>query len=266
MKDLANYVFSGSGGMFAGQLGSYKACEELYQAKAFCGTSGGGLIAALLAQGSTSDEVISKLLNINIPDYIDTDYFEIVEELWGIGDLGFIKGIKLHALFKNLVPEKFSELQFPLAIVTTDINKRAKYVFSNVATPDAYVADALRATISLPGLFEPFKYGDMLLIDGGLSENFYLSYFKGDLTKLIGIKINETHDFDKITNLKDLLLQSLYTAIIQNENKNIVEENKELLLIKLIVDCNVFDFSIIDKEQINSLIDKGYHQTKELLR
>lgn len=265
MKLLANYVFSGSGGMFAGQLGAYKACEELYNPLGFCGTSGGGLCAALLARGNSADSVIEKIMSIHIPDYIDSDYFGLIEALWDKGDLGFIKGIKLHSLFRDLVPEKFKELSYPLTIVTTDINKRSKYMFSSKETPETYVADALRATISLPGIFEPFKYNGMLLVDGGLSENFYLDCFKDSPDKLIGIKINETHDFDEIKTLKDLLLQSLYTAIIQNENKNIIDETKELMLIKLVVDCKVFDFSIIDKEQIGTLVKHGYQQTKLVL-
>lgn len=264
-KEYRNYVFSGSGGMFAAQLGAYKALEELYNPKAFCGTSGGAIVAAMLSQGLSSDRVISKIKNIEISKHIDKYYFSFIS-MMDKDKLGIIRGQKIYELFKQIVPEKFKDLQYPLTIVTTDINKREPFIFSTENTPDVYLYDALRATISLPGIFSPFNYENKLLIDGGLTENFYLDNFKNSNTSTIGIKVNDNNDLDKISSLTDLLLQSLYTSIIRNEKKNIDNIDKKAKIIKLIVDLNIFNFNALNKTKIDEMITQGYSQTKLQLK
>lgn len=261
-KEFRNFVFSGSGGMFLTQLGAYNYLEKIYNPKAFCGTSGGAIVAAFLSQGYSSDRVISKIKEISISKIIDTYYLGFLSVL-DQDKLGFIKGQKIHETFKKYFPEKFKELQYPLTVVTTDINKRKPYIFDYKNTPEAYVYDALRASISLPAIFSPFKYNDMLLVDGGLTENFYLDCFKDSDIKTIGIKVNDNNDFDVIKTFKDLLLQSLYTSIIRNEYKNILN-NPDAFLVKLIVDLNIFDFDSLKNSKIENLISEGFNQTKRV--
>lgn len=262
-KELRNFVFSGGALMGPAQLGSYNYLESIYNPKAFCGTSIGALNAAFLSQGYSSDRVISKIKSLNMKSLVDKNYlnlFSFNEQ----DKLGIIKGQKIHEEFKKLFPEKFKELQYPLSIVTTDINKRECFIFNSKDTPEAYVYDALRASISLPGIFAPFKYEDKLLIDGGITENFYLDCFKDSEYKTIGIKVNDNNDFDKITTLKDLLLQTLYTSMIRNEYKNIIN-NPNSKVIKIVVDVNVFDFENFNNKILDYLIETGYNQTKQIM-
>jgi NTE family protein len=57
----------------------------------------------------------------------------------------------------------FSELDIPFAAVATDLEKGVPVVFTSGS-----VAKAVRASCSVPGLFEPFRDGDTALVDGGL--------------------------------------------------------------------------------------------------
>lgn len=56
---------------------------------------------------------------------------------------------------------EFSDLTIPLSIVATDIDTGEKVIFR-----EGKVIDAIRSSISLPGIFRPYKYMGRSLIDG----------------------------------------------------------------------------------------------------
>ena len=70
--------------------------------------------------------------------------------------------------FLNKVTEgkDFSELRIPFACVATDLLSGKKIVLN-----EGKLSSAIRATISLPLIFEPFEYNRMLLVDGGVTNN-----------------------------------------------------------------------------------------------
>ena len=59
----------------------------------------------------------------------------------------------------------FDELEVPLGVVATDIIRKEEVVFTSGG-----VAAAVRASISIPGLFPPVRMGERLLVDGGVLE------------------------------------------------------------------------------------------------
>lgn len=66
---------------------------------------------------------------------------------------------------------KFSDLPIELRVVATDLTKGDLQLFSKALTPDAYVADAVAASMAYPLFFKPVKIGDSVLVDGGLASN-----------------------------------------------------------------------------------------------
>ncbi len=70
--------------------------------------------------------------------------------------------------FLNKVTEgkDFSELRIPFACVAADLLSGKKIVLN-----EGKLSSAIRATISLPLIFEPFEYNRMLLVDGGVTNN-----------------------------------------------------------------------------------------------
>ncbi len=77
---------------------------------------------------------------------------------------GLIKGEKLIEFFqRNFVDHDFSKLDIPFACVATDLaTGREKWL------REGSVADAVRASIAVPGLFKPMLRDERLLVDGGL--------------------------------------------------------------------------------------------------
>ncbi|MGB7990438.1 MAG: patatin-like phospholipase family protein [Candidatus Methylophosphatis roskildensis] len=77
---------------------------------------------------------------------------------------GLIKGDKLMRFFSDhFVDHDFSDLPIALACVATDLQTGRE-----VWLRDGSVADAVRASIALPGLFSPIRRDGQLLVDGGL--------------------------------------------------------------------------------------------------
>ena len=80
--------------------------------------------------------------------------------------MGLIRGHRLEALLRLLTKDKdFSQLDIPLFVVAVDIEKGEKVVIN-----EGSVAEAVRASIAIPGIFAPKRWRDRLLVDGAVLE------------------------------------------------------------------------------------------------
>ncbi len=73
-------------------------------------------------------------------------------------------GEVVRALRRTFGEKTFRELERPFAALTTDLESGRPY-----AVTDGSLVDAVRASLSVPGLFTPVWLNDRLLIDGGVS-------------------------------------------------------------------------------------------------
>ncbi|MCK5061979.1 patatin-like phospholipase family protein [Candidatus Parcubacteria bacterium] len=78
---------------------------------------------------------------------------------------GFVKGNKVESLIKGWFNgSSFDDLKIPLTIIATDLISGQEI---DIASGD--LTKAVRASLSVPFIFQPIKYNDYLLADGGLS-------------------------------------------------------------------------------------------------
>ena len=61
---------------------------------------------------------------------------------------------------------RFDELEIPFAAVATDLETGGKGVIRTGS-----LASAMRASMAIPGVFDPWQMGGKLLVDGGLVSN-----------------------------------------------------------------------------------------------
>jgi len=119
------------------------------------GTSMGAVIAALYAAGNTPEEIEHMAKTTNWHEIID----------FTIPKSGLLQGhlieLRLRKLLKN---KKFHDLKIPLQIVAYNIDLEESAIFSQ-----GDLARALRASISIPGIFNPVKINNYHYIDGGVS-------------------------------------------------------------------------------------------------
>lgn len=126
------------------------------------GTSMGGIIGAAYAAGVPLDTIASVALNIrNRLEQIRLLDFKLTGR-------GLIKGTRLYRQLASLLGEElaFSDLKIPLALVAVDMLTGREVVMR-----EGKVVDAIRATMSVPGVFEPVPHDDLLLVDGGILNN-----------------------------------------------------------------------------------------------
>ena len=164
----------GGGGLRGlAHIGVLKVLErEEIPVFAIAGTSMGGLIGAAYAAGLSAADLEAEMLRLARPNEI----IKLVDWIPGRGSL--LRGNKIHSYFVELLGGNrfFSELTTPLALVATDMNSGQEVVLRNGA-----VANAMRATMSVPGVFAPFVIGNYRLADGGLLNNV-----PADVTRQLG--------------------------------------------------------------------------------
>ncbi len=79
---------------------------------------------------------------------------------------GFIKGRKIEKLFESFmgINTTFEDLLIPFACVATDIQNGEEIIIDSGSVPDA-----IRASISIPGIFTLVNHEGRYLVDGGLT-------------------------------------------------------------------------------------------------
>ncbi len=122
------------------------------------GTSMGALIGAFYAAGKPPDELEEIAKSITRRRLI----FSLIDPIFP--RTGLIRGNKiLDFLRSHLNDRTFNELLLPFACVATDIQTGKEIILDR-----GNVAEAVRASLSLPFFFQPYYLDGRYLVDGGL--------------------------------------------------------------------------------------------------
>lgn len=123
------------------------------------GSSVGALIGGMYAAFEGDIEKVEKIaLDFNWTDWLKT----FVDPNMG---LGILKGVKAESQLKKMIGDTIIEdLKIPFGAVATDLNT-AEVVVIDIGN----LAKAIRASGSVPLLFQPEKIANRYLVDGGMS-------------------------------------------------------------------------------------------------
>jgi NTE family protein len=170
------------------------------------GTSAGAVIGAIYAWNQDIARITRDALDANwkrIAPLIDPS----------LPKSGFLKGKKIKDLLATYVGgnKKFSDLSIPFACVATDIDTGEEVVIDSGSVPEA-----LRASISVPGIFTVVKREGRYLVDGGLTTPMPVEVVKQMGADFI-IAVNVTPDVsariqkvNKEPSIFHVILQSIY--------------------------------------------------------
>jgi NTE family protein len=188
----------GSGGArgFA-HIGVLKAFEAHgIQLDLLAGSSMGSLIAAIYANGIEPHMMEKLALNLKRKHWLDVT----------VPNLGFIAGEKIKQLIHLLTHGKrIEQLQKPLGVVATDIETGERVVFR-----EGPVDQAVRASISIPGIFVPEKVGDRLLVDGGVIDRVPITVVRemgADI--VIAVDVAQFDTKMKVNSIFDVIAQTI---------------------------------------------------------
>ena len=186
----------GSGGLRGlAHVGVLKVLEkEKIPIDFISGCSIGSLIGALYSCGISPHMLHRLALNMERRLWIDLT----------IPEMGLVAGDRALEVLRLLTRQRqFSELNIPLATVATDINSGCEKIFTS-----GEVAKAVRASISVPGIFVPYKLDDGLYVDGVLVNPIPANAVRSLGAQIvIGVDLS-TRPGAPIANLFDVVLQS----------------------------------------------------------
>ena len=168
---------------------------------------------------------------------------------------GLIRGKNLAELFQKLFVGYTDSLDFnkdlkiPFACVATNIMDNSEVVFHSGRLPQA-----IRASMSIPAAFSPVRMGDMVLVDGGLKNNFPVDVARQmGAEVVIGITLNgKPKTAEDITGTMKIVGQ-----IIDVNCVNKYDENKALSDLWMNVDPHGYSTASFTAEAIDSLVRYG---------
>ncbi|ADL12526.1 patatin-like phospholipase family protein [Acetohalobium arabaticum] len=133
---------------------------------------------------------------------------------------GLIAGKKVKAFVQLLTKSKrFSDLDIPFAAVATDIEKGEEVILQ-----DGLVADAIRASTSIPGVYVPYRIDNRLLVDGAILNRIPVNVVQNlGADVIIGVDVGFDFQENKVNNIFDVILTSIRIMEQEVFDKRIIE-------------------------------------------
>lgn len=272
VRPRVGLVLSGGGAKGIAHVGVIKVLEELgIPIDYIGGTSMGSIIGGLYAYGYTAHELDSILTHADwgllLSDRADwTDVFYVNKNEYmlrlpfGIGNdasssivpIGFLRGQHINNLFYTLTSQAyksktFKEFNIPFFCVGANIvNGQAAYLDSG------NLAVAMRASMAVPGVFSPVNIDTMVLVDGGVLNNFPVDKI---LEKGVDIVIGADVGFsyagaDNMGSFMDVLEEVIFMG-----SKNRVMDNRKAC--RVLIRPNMKGYTTTSFSKTDSLMARG---------
>ena len=268
-------VLSGGGAKGMGHIGVLKVLEKAgIPIDIITGTSMGSIIGGLYAIGYNANALDSMvrvqdwgyvisdredLRNQSISDrqkqntYLFTTGLTIGKRDMNAG--GFIKGKNLAELFQQLCTGYTDSLDFtndlpiPFSCVATNIIDNSEVDFHS-----GRLAQAMRASMAIPAAFSPVRIGDMVLVDGGLRNNYPADIARemgADI--IIGVTVQGAPKVAEDMNGT----MSIISQIVDVNCKNKVDDNLAITDLHLQVNTKGYGSASFSAAAIDTLIRRG---------
>ncbi len=245
MEDTAEagLVLSGGGARGLTHLGVMKALLELgVRFNVVSGTSAGSVIGALYCHGYTVEEIFK---------VITTGYFRFIKPAWTIS--GLLSLDSLGAELVRYLPENsFEALKTKLVVAATNLEAgEITYFHSGELIP------AVLASCCVPAVFKPVEIGNVMYVDGGITDNLPVRPVRDEARVIIGSHCNPiANHFDK-RNIKAIIERSLLMAINGNTRAS------KAMCDVLIEPPDVGVYSGFDIGKAKEMFEIGYRYTVE---
>lgn len=166
------------------------------------GTSAGAIVAGAYATGADLK------LTERLAGALDWEHLVRL----GVPRMGLVRTDRLLELIRLLTRQKsFAELQLPLAVVAVDLERGTEVVLSN-----GPLAEAILASCTLPGIFEPQRLDGQLLVDGGLLNQVPASVARGMGAEVVlAVDVGAEEPNPAVTNVIGVIMQTF--EIMQRE-------------------------------------------------
>lgn len=282
-RPTVGLVLSGGGARGAAHIGVLQFLEEEHiPVDCVAGTSMGALIASAWLSGMSPDTMIRELSQVDWQDmFYDAPNFTEVSphrrsfeyDYMAGAEIGIDKngikfpqgvayGQKIKLFFNHLLKVTHGErtiesLPLPLSIMATDI-----ITGERVEITKGSVTQAMRASMSVPGLLAPFEINGKKFVDGGLTDNLPIESVRRRCSPDVVIAINTgtpivaNTPMDSVFDVAGQVVTILTEQNVKESLKNLKEND-----IYLIPQLN--DFSAMDFSKIPQIVPLGYAMARQ---
>lgn len=168
---------------------------------------------------------------------------------------GFVYGQNVNNLISSLTigyqdSTDFSEFPIPFACIATDlVSGKAKIWHSGK------INDAMRSTMSIPGLFAPVRTEGMVLVDGGLRDNYPTALARrmgADI--VIGVDLSQKpRSYTEVNNLADIFSQGIDMMM-----RDTYETNVRIPDVKIKPYIPEYNMMSFNTQAIDTIMARGY--------
>jgi NTE family protein len=278
-------VFSGGGAKGLAHIGVLKYLEENeIPVHSIVGTSMGGLVGGYYASGYTPKQMeaiaTSSEFGYWVSGKIDeryNNYYLRKEENASLVSVSFnidttlrpsIKPVLINDAPLNLaisgltahtssVTNHFDSLVVPFRCLAADVFSQNKVVLK-----DGNLSEALRATMSVPLFFKPFKVNGRYVYDGGIYNNFpvdvAISEFSPDYIIGINVSAKTFTDYPYTTD-ESLISRSLIYMLFAKSDSTLLKDRG------IFIQPNLNGISTSDFDKAEQIIKGGYDEAKRKL-
>jgi len=266
-------ALSGGGAFGLAEIGVIQWMEENHiPVDRVAGTSMGSIIGAMYATGMSPAEIKNFAEKVNWdeallpePVYTEISYRRkqdrrdfLVEAPLGVkhglnGPNGLNPGQRVDLLLDRIAfPESgvasFDDFPIPFRCVATDMQSGEAVVLH-----DGSLAQAVRASMAIPGVFTPVELNGRMLADGGMVQNIPVQTVRAmGADVVIGVELRlPPGDIAELGSLTGVLSRAVDVMITQNERLS-------LALATARVSVDMKGFWVTDYSRVDELIQQGY--------
>jgi NTE family protein len=266
-------ALSGGGALGLAEIGVIQWLEDNHvPVDRVAGTSMGSIIGAMYATGMTPEQMKKFAEKIDWdkallpePVYSQLSYRRkqdrrdfLISAPLGLkhglnGPNGYNPGQGVGLLLDRIAfPESgvstFDDLPIPFRCVATDMQSGEAVILK-----DGPLAQAIRASMAIPGIFTPVAINGRMLADGGMIQNIPVETVRAmDADVVIAIELHlPPGDVSDLASLSGVLSRAVDVMITQNERRS-------LALADAKVSVEMKGFAVTDYSRVDELIELGY--------
>lgn len=243
MNKRIGLTLGGGGARGLCQIEFLKVFDELgIKPSIISGCSIGAIIGAFYAAGFSAVEIEKMVYDIGL-----TDLAKLIDFSF-LSFSSFVKGKGVEKFLREKLPvSSFEELEIPLKIVATNFWEEKMVIFD-----EGDLISSIRASIAIPGIFEPIVKDDIVLIDGGVFNNLPYEIIDDQCDYMIAIDVSGIQSKPvkpKIPNMLDNFTGAL--RIMQN---SVIKHQMMINKPDLYIRPELRDFHILEFENAKKIM------------
>lgn len=215
--------------------------EEGVRPSFVSGTSAGSIIGALYAAGHGWSGILEVVHSI--------DWSDLVQPVFP--KMGLLRSTKLEQRLSELLNSReIEDLEMPFCAVAVVLIAAEEFVFSA-----GNAARAVRASCSVPGVFEPVEIDDRVLVDGGVLNDVPVDVcLEMGADFVLGVDLNSDMLPDRRPeNVVQVITASFDVLARRGRERDLGRREKDVV----VVAPELAEFSYQDLKPIDELVQRG---------